>query len=85
MKRFSAFAVSFVLVLASHTVVNAQENSGNSGSAANQPPKVLVITREFLKPGRAGEVHKKAEAAFVQAMSSAKWPSLPPSASPILS
>ena len=74
MKKFSAFAISFALVLASHTVVNAQENSGNSGSAANQPPKVLVITREFLKPGRAGEVHKKAEAAFVQAMSSAKWP-----------
>ena len=74
MKKFSAFAISFALVLASHTVVNAQENSENSGSEANQPPKVLVITREFLKPGRAGEVHKKAEAAFVQAMSSAKWP-----------
>lgn len=74
MKRLSRFAVSLVLVFASHSVITAQENSGSSGSAAMQPPKVLVITREFLKPGRAGEVHKKTEAAFVQAMSSAKSP-----------
>lgn len=37
------------------------------------PPKVLVITREFVKPGRTGSMHEKAESAFVQAMSNAKW------------
>jgi hypothetical protein len=37
-------------------------------------PKVLQITREFTKPGKAGMVHDKAESAFVQAMSKAKWP-----------
>src|SRR4051812_41217187 len=38
------------------------------------PPKVLVIQREMLKPGRAGNTHIKTESAFVQAMTAAKWP-----------
>jgi len=38
------------------------------------PPKVLVIFREFLKPGRTGTTHEKTESAFVQAFRSAKWP-----------
>src|SRR5580704_7046466 len=38
------------------------------------PPKVLVIQRELLKPGRAGNTHLKTESAFVQAMTAAKWP-----------
>jgi hypothetical protein len=38
------------------------------------PPKVLVIQREFLKPGRAGSVHERSESAFVRAMAAAKWP-----------
>ncbi|HTD96168.1 MAG TPA: hypothetical protein VK627_04545 [Edaphobacter sp.] len=38
------------------------------------PPKVLVIMREYLKPGRAGGVHERSESAFVRAMTTAKWP-----------
>jgi hypothetical protein len=38
------------------------------------PPKVLVIQREFLKPGRGGTMHERSESAFVRAMSAAKWP-----------
>jgi hypothetical protein len=38
------------------------------------PPKVLVIFREFLKPGKAGRTHEKSESAFVQALARAKWP-----------
>jgi hypothetical protein len=38
------------------------------------PPKVLVIEREFLKPGRSGAVHEKSESGFVNAMTAAKWP-----------
>jgi hypothetical protein len=38
------------------------------------PPKILTITREFVKPYRSGEAHEKAETAFVQAMRAAKWP-----------
>ncbi|MEO6805080.1 MAG: hypothetical protein ABI286_03470 [Edaphobacter sp.] len=41
---------------------------------AMNPPKVLVIHREFLKPGRAGSMHMKTESAFVRAMAAAKWP-----------
>jgi hypothetical protein len=37
-------------------------------------PFVLQITREFVKPGKAGAVHEKAESAFVQAMARANWP-----------
>ena len=38
------------------------------------PPKVLVVIREFLKPGKGGSPHEKAESAFVQAFARAKWP-----------
>lgn len=37
-------------------------------------PKVLQITREFVKPGKAGIAHDKAESAFLKVMSDAKWP-----------
>jgi len=47
----------------------AQEKAGEM-----PPPKVLVIFREFLKPGRTGTTHEKTESAFVQAFRSAKWP-----------
>ena len=51
---------------------------GGVGSIAAQettpPPKVLVLYREFLKPGKAGATHEKAESAFVQAEAKAKWP-----------
>jgi hypothetical protein len=42
--------------------------------AAMTPPKVLTITREFLKPGKAGPLHVKTESAFVKAMAAANWP-----------
>jgi len=38
------------------------------------PPKVMVVIREFLKPGKGGAPHEKAESAFVQAFARAKWP-----------
>jgi len=52
---------------------------GSFGTAAAQehtmsPPKVLTVTREFVKPGKGGVVHDKAESAFVQAFARAKWP-----------
>jgi hypothetical protein len=34
----------------------------------------MQIQREFVKPGKAGAVHEKAESAFVEAMTRAKWP-----------
>jgi len=47
----------------------AQEMTG-----VTPPPKVLVVIREFLKPGKGGSPHEKAESAFVQAFARAKWP-----------
>lgn len=47
----------------------AQENSETT-----PPPKVLLIQREFLKPGKGGSLHEKSESAFVQAFTRAKWP-----------
>ena len=48
------------------TFVAAQEMAG--------PPKVLEITREFIKPGKTGAMHDKSESNFVSAMAKAKWP-----------
>ena len=43
-------------------------------SGTMSPPKILTITREFVKPGKAGTMHDKTEIAFVQAMAHSKWP-----------
>ena len=50
--------------------------TGGLGVAAAQqaPKKVLVIMREVLKPGKGGMMHDKAESAFVEAFTRAKWP-----------
>jgi hypothetical protein len=50
-------------------VLAAQEGADMQG-----PPKVLVIDREFTKPGKDGSLHEKSESAFVNALSAAKWP-----------
>jgi len=47
----------------------AQEKAGEM-----PPPKVLVIMREFLKPGRTGTTHEKSERAFGQAFRAANRP-----------
>jgi hypothetical protein len=69
MNKLSRFLLGLSLVLACCCVTAAQEKS-----QANSIPKVLQITREYTKPGRAGNVHQAAESAFVQAATRAKWP-----------
>jgi hypothetical protein len=54
------------LLLGAASMAAAQETT--------PPPKVLSIIREFVKPGKSGAAHEKAESAFVQAMTRAKWP-----------
>lgn len=46
----------------------------DASSDASSMPKVLHITREFIKPGKSGLTHDKSEAAFVQASERAKYP-----------
>ncbi len=71
MKRLTGSMLALVVLLA----------VGMSGIAAGQdkptgkmPPKVLVITREYTKPGKSGTQHEKTESLFVQAVARAKWP-----------
>jgi hypothetical protein len=66
MKRVADFALCLSL-LAGFGIAAAQE-------ASQAPHQVLAITREFVKPGRGGMMHDKAESAFVQAFARAKWP-----------
>jgi len=70
MNKLSRFLLGLSLVLTCCCITAAQEKS-----QANQSiPRVLQITREFTKPGKAGLVHDASESAFVQAMARAKWP-----------
>jgi len=69
-KCFGSFVVLCLFAIggfANSNAANAQDNS----SGVTQPPKVLVIQREFLKLGMSGSVHEKSESAFVQAMQQA--------------
>jgi hypothetical protein len=70
MKKFSSCLLGLSLVAVSACSSAAQEKQAGDASAM----KVLQITREFTKPGKAGMVHDKAESAFVQAMTRAKAP-----------
>lgn len=72
MKKFSGILIGMCLFLGMACVAPAQENSGMSGE--HKPPKILTITREFVKPGKSGNAHDKTESGFVAAMSAAKWP-----------
>ena len=65
----SVLAVFVLLVAGGPAIATAQDVSNS-----HMPPKVLVIGREFTKPGKSGTAHEKTESAFVQAMKRAKWP-----------
>jgi hypothetical protein len=70
MKNIVAPLLGSFLLLGTVSFAAAQEKS----EGTTPPPKVLSIFREFLKPGKGGSPHEKAESAFVQAFARAKWP-----------
>ena len=70
MKNFSLLPSVLVLTCMGAGTAVAQMNADGTSS----PPKVMVITREYLKPGRSGSMHVKTESAFVRAEAAAKWP-----------
>jgi hypothetical protein len=72
MKRKSVFLSGTCLTMMS--LAGLGFGFGQTADEAMAPPKVLIIQREMVKPGRAGNTHVKTESAFVQAMSNAKWP-----------
>jgi hypothetical protein len=70
MNKLSPFLLGLSLAVAGNAVAAAQEMS----MATPSMPKVLQITREFIKPYKGGAAHDKTESAFVQAMTRAKFP-----------
>ncbi len=62
-------ALLFLLPIGISVPVAAQDKS-----MGHMPPKILVVGREYTKPGKSGTQHEKTESAFVQAMMHAKWP-----------
>jgi len=71
MKKLITFSLGCCLLSGTGFVV-AQPRQNPDGTT--NPPKVLLIMREFLKPGRQGSMHVKSESAFVRAMEAAKYP-----------
>jgi hypothetical protein len=65
MNRISPVLLGMSLALAGGSVATAQD-------ATPTPPKVIQITREWVKPGRAGMAHDQSEAAFVAALTRGK-------------
>lgn len=70
MRKFSSYVLGLALAVSCVVMTAAQEKSAGPASV----PRVMQIQREFVKPGKAGMVHEKAESAFVDAMTRAKWP-----------
>lgn len=75
MKRLTGAICAPVLLLTMGLsgIASAQDQDKDK-SASHMPPKVLTVTREYTKPGKAGTTHEKGESLFVQAMANAKWP-----------
>lgn len=71
MKKLITLSAGMSLLFLGSSIAPAQDGAGSPTAG---PPKVLVIMREYLKPGRAGSMHEKTESAFVRAMAAAKWP-----------
>jgi hypothetical protein len=67
MKKITGLCAGLCLVFGSGAMV--AQDADMTG-----PPKVLVIEREFTKPGKGGAMHDKSESAFVNAVVAAKWP-----------
>jgi hypothetical protein len=70
MKRLIGLLMGMCVLFGGWSIAAAQEQS----ETTMPPPKILVIFREFVKPGKAGMTHEKSESVFVQAMAKAKWP-----------
>lgn len=68
MKKLIGLSLGMCLLSTCSGLVLAQMNADGT----NPPPKVLLIQREFVKPGKTGMVHDRSESAFVRAMSEAK-------------
>jgi hypothetical protein len=67
------YGTYFVLALSGLFVASAALAAAQD-SGPTPPPNVLVVQREYLKPGTAGSIHARSEANFIRAEQAAKWP-----------
>lgn len=74
MKKFTRFLAAAALLFSGLVFVVGIASAQDQSEETTPPPKVLVLYREYLKPGKAGAAHDKSESAFVQAATQAKWP-----------
>jgi hypothetical protein len=70
MKKVTGVFAALCLLFLGSSIASAQETA----DPVLSPPKVLVIMREYIKPGKSGAIHEKSESAFIRAMTEAKWP-----------
>ena len=66
MNKIGTIALGLLLAVAGNSMAAAQQNASL--------PKVLQITREFIKPDKGGAAHDKTESAIAAAMTKAKLP-----------
>ncbi len=69
MKILMGLSAGLCICFSGVGAMSAQDSGATVG-----PPKVLVIDREYTKPGKEGASHEKTESAFVNALTAAKWP-----------
>jgi hypothetical protein len=69
MKAHTIVSLSLSSIFVAFAIAAAAQDS-----TPPPPPKVLVIQREYLKPGKAGDIHVKSESNFIKASTDAKWP-----------
>jgi hypothetical protein len=69
MKHRSIVSIALSSLFATSAIVAAAQAAGPPA-----PPNVLLIQREYLKPGKSGAIHVKSEANFLKAANDAKWP-----------
>ena len=70
--RYTIFATRTALPLLLCVMGSAPQSMKAQDNGADGPPKVLVIQREYTKPGKGGVLHEKTEGAFIQAMKAGK-------------
>jgi hypothetical protein len=71
-KYFGSLAAVCLLFAGLGFAAPSAATAQDHANGATMPPNVLVIMREYLKPGKSGSVHEKSESAFVQAFGQAK-------------
>jgi hypothetical protein len=73
-KYFGSLAAMCLLFAGFSFTAPSTATAQDQAGATTPPPPILVINREFLKPGKAGNPHENAEGAFTRDMSQANSP-----------